>query len=172
MNSGQQIAKHLREVHVGKTWTAVSLREKLADVTWEQATTRVGSFHTIASLVFHINYYIRVAIQVLEGGPFESDDKLSFDCPAVLSAEDWERLVNESWRDAETLAKLVERLSDETLAQYFVDEEGGTNFRCLQGRVEHAYYHLGQISILKSDLRRRSEYLIGQDRWSFYAPGK
>lgn len=152
MTLSHQVAKHLREVHFGGTWTAADLRSKLNGVGWRQATTRVANFHTIACLVFHINYYIRAAIEVLQGGPYRGDDAVSFDCPVISSAEDWERLKAESWRDAESLASLVEQLPDEMLEEPFVDEQSGTNFRCLLGRVEHAYYHLGQISLIKSML--------------------
>ena len=55
MKLTQQIAKHIRDVHVGSNWTAVNLKDKLADVNWQQATTRVGSMHSIATLVFHLN---------------------------------------------------------------------------------------------------------------------
>ncbi|MEO1525396.1 MAG: DUF1572 domain-containing protein [Planctomycetota bacterium] len=150
MTLSHQVAKHLREVHFGGTWTAADLRGKLDGVTWVQATTQVASFHTIACLVYHINYYIHAAIEVLEGGPYRGDDAESFDCPPIASSEDWERLKGESWRDAERLACLIEELPDEKLKAFFVDEQSGTNFRCLHGRVEHAYYHLGQISMIKS----------------------
>ncbi len=55
MNIPAQIAKNLREVHFGGNWTAVNLKDQLADVTWEQATTPVAFFNTIAALVFHLN---------------------------------------------------------------------------------------------------------------------
>ena len=150
MNSSVEIAKHLRAVHFGPNWTAVNLRDKLAEVTWQQATIKIGSFHSIATLVFHINYYISATIEVLKGGPLNAKDEYSFDCPPISSQQDWERLLNKLWEDAEELAELIERLPDERLDEYFMEEKYGTYYRCLQGPIEHAYYHLGQISIIKT----------------------
>ncbi len=74
----KQIAKHLSDVHFGSNWTAVNLKETLAGVTWQQATTFVGSLHTIATLVFHMNYFVSATIQVLRGGQLDAKDRLSY----------------------------------------------------------------------------------------------
>jgi hypothetical protein len=52
MNLTAQIAKHFRDVHFGGNWTSVNLKETLTDVTWQQATTKIYSLNTIATLVF------------------------------------------------------------------------------------------------------------------------
>ena len=39
MTSIKQIAKHFRDVHFGDNWTAVNLKDTIANVTWQQATT-------------------------------------------------------------------------------------------------------------------------------------
>lgn len=157
MKTSEHIAKHLREVYFGGTWTAASVKEKLSGVTWEMATTEAGSLHTIARLVFHINYYIRTAIAVLSDEPTHSADSVSFDCPPISSSEAWERLLDQTWREVEELAGQIERLPDSALNDWFVDEESGTMYRCLHGRIEHAYYHLGQISMLKSLLEDKKQ---------------
>lgn len=152
MKITEQIAKHLRGVHFGGNWTAVNLKDTLADVTWQQATTRAGSLHTIAELVFHMNYFVSATIKVLRGGPLDASDRFSFDCPPISCEEDWEHLVSSSLEDAEELASLIERMPDEQLADCFADEQYGTNYRCLHGPVEHCHYHLGQIVLLKAML--------------------
>ena len=55
MQLTDKIAKHLRDIHFGGNWTASNLKDKLADVTWQQATEPVGSFHTIAALVSELS---------------------------------------------------------------------------------------------------------------------
>ena len=152
MNSTQQIAKHLRDVHFGPNWTAVSLKDKLSDVTWQQATTSVESHHSIATLVFHMNYYVSATLSVLKGGALDAHDKLSFDCPPIASEEDWNRLTDKTFAEAEELASLIEALPDDQLSEYFVAEKYGTYYRCLQGPIEHCYYHLGQIAMVKAML--------------------
>lgn len=149
MKLTEQIAKHLRAIHFGGNWTSSNLQDKLADVTWQQATTQVYSFHTIATLVYHMNYYVSATVKVLQGGPLDAKDKYSFDHPPILSQEDWEKLLEKTWTDAENLARLIEQLPESQLWESFVDEKYGNYYRCLHGPIEHCHYHLGQIALIK-----------------------
>ena len=150
MKLNEQIAKHLRDVHFGGNWTGVNLKDKLAGMTWQQATTRVGSLHPIATQVFHMNYFVSATIAVLQGRPLDAPDALSFDCPTISSEADWERLLSKTWSEAEELASLIKRLPDEQLEKDFVASQYGTYYRCLQGPIEHCHYHLGQIAAIRA----------------------
>jgi hypothetical protein len=121
-------------------------------VTWQQATRRVGSLHTIAALVYHMNYFVSATIQVLEGGRLEAREELSFDLPPIASQQDWERLLQKTWSDAENLASAIEQMPESQLWEDFVDEKYGNYYRCLHGPIEHCHYHLGQIALIKSML--------------------
>ncbi len=149
MNLTEQIAKHLRDVHFGGNWTVSNLKDNLADVTWQQATTHVHSFNTIAALVYHMNYFVVVAAKVLQGGPLDAHDKFSFDLPPIQSQEDWGKLLDKTWSDAETFAKLIEQLPGSKLNEPFSDNKYGSYFRNISGIIEHIHYHLGQIVIIK-----------------------
>lgn len=144
-----QIAKHLREVHFGGNWTTSSLQQQLAGVTWEQAIRKVQELNTIAALVYHVNYYVDAALKVLRGGPLDAHDQYSFDHPPVHSQEDWERMLNKAWNDAEQLATLLERLPDDKLDKAFTDIKYGSYYRNLHGIIEHMHYHLGQIVLIR-----------------------
>ena len=152
MKLTQQIAKHLREVHFGGNWTASNLRDKLANVTWEQATTRVCGFHTIAALVYHMNYFVSATLKVMHGGPLDAKDTLSFDHPPIASQQDWESLLEKTWKEAEDLAVAIEQMPESQLGEHFVDEKWGNYYRCLHGPIEHCHYHLGQIALIQSIL--------------------
>lgn len=156
MNIAQQIAKHFREIHSGGNWTSVNLKETLADVDWQQAITKVHSFNTIATLVFHTNYYVSAVLKVLEGGPLDAHDRFSFDLPAIQSQEDWEKLLNKSFSEAERFAVLVEQLPESKLNENFTDEKYGNYYRNLHGIIEHTHYHLGQIVLIKKILKQNS----------------
>ena len=93
MNHTEQIAKHLRDVHFGGNWTVSSFKDHLGDITWQEATTKIHSFNTIATLVFHINYFVEAALKVLQGGPLDSKDAYSFDHPPIQSQEDWQKMI-------------------------------------------------------------------------------
>lgn len=160
MSFAKQIAKHLREVHFGGNWTTSNLKDALAGVTWQQATTKIGSFNTIAALVYHVNYYVGAVLQVLEGRPLTASDKYCYDVPPINSREDWERLLNKVWTEAESFAKLIEQMPDEKLLEGFIDPKYGNYYRNLQGIIEHMHYHLGQIVILKKLLTGQNHLLV------------
>src|SRR5687768_11559588 len=125
MNLPAQIARHFREVHFGGNWTSSDLKTNLADVTWQQATTQVYSFNTIAALTYHMNYFVAAVLKVLQGGPLDAHDKYSFDLPPVRSQEDWEKLLNKTWADAENFASLVKKLPEPKLWKNFSDKNMG-----------------------------------------------
>lgn len=157
MNLTAQIAKHFRDVHFGGNWTSVNLKETLADVTWQQATTKVDSFNTIATLVFHMNYYVSAVLKVIQGEPLNAHDKFSFDLPPILSKEAWENLLNRTWTDAENFAGLIEQLPESKLAEPFSDGKYGNYYRNIHGIIEHVHYHLGQIVLIKKMLLQAKE---------------
>lgn len=148
--SAKQLANRFREVILNGTWIAnTNFKSQLSDLTWQQATTKIESFNTIATLTFHIHYYIAGILQVFEGGTLDIKDKYSFDHPPFQSQADWENLLNQLWRDAEKFADLVEKMPDERLNEPFVDEKYGNYQRNIDGMIEHSYYHLGQIVLIK-----------------------
>ena len=144
------IAKHLREVYFGGNWTESSLKQQLAGVTWRQATTKTAATdNTIAALVFHIDYYVRAGLMVMEGKDLNAHDKFSFDVPAINSQSDWEGLLKEVFANAERYASIVEKLPDSKLNETFFIEKYGNYYRNLHGVIEHTHYHLGQLVLVK-----------------------
>ena len=152
MSLTAQIAKHFRDVHFGGNWTSVNLKDSLTGITWQQATAEIYSLNTIATLVFHMNYYVSAVLKVLQGEPLNAHDKYSFDLPPVRSSEDWDKLLDKTWKDAENFASLVEQLPDSKLGETFSDEKYGSYYRNLHGIIEHMHYHLGQIVLIKKIL--------------------
>lgn len=150
MNTSKQIAQHFRMLHFGGNSTGANLKETLSDVTWQQATTQVYSFNTIAKLVFHIHYYVAAVLEVLQGKPLDAHDKYSFDVPSIQSKQEWEKLLNRVWTDAEAFAQLVEQLPEQQLWENL--EKYGSYYKNIHGIIEHSYYHLGQITLIKKML--------------------
>ena len=152
MKLPEQIAKNLREVFFGGNWTDVNLKESLSEVIWQEATKKIGSLNTISGLVYHINYYVRAALKVLQGGLLDAHDKDSFDSPQILSQADWDKLLSKLFADTENLATLIETLPENKLWEDFTDKKYGNYFRNLNGIIEHTHYHLGQIVLIKKIL--------------------
>lgn len=150
MENAKQLADRYRSVTLNGKWIAnTNYKYALSDVTWKQAIAKVGSLNTLAALAYHINYYTAGILNVFNGGKLEIRDKYSFDVPAITSQTDWEKLLNEMWSNAEQFANHVEAMSDDQLAAPFVDEKYDNYRRNIEGVIEHSYYHLGQIILIK-----------------------
>ncbi|WP_299443707.1 DinB family protein [uncultured Aquimarina sp.] len=150
MNRSKQIANRFREVMLDGIWIAnTNYKDQLSSVDWKQANSKIESLNTIAVLAFHINYYIEGVLNVLKGGPLEIKDTYSFDAPAITSEDDWKALLNTLWNNSESFANLLDNMSDEQWDEVFVDKKYGTYQRNIDAMIEHSYYHLGQITLIK-----------------------
>lgn len=151
----QEIARHVREVHFGENWTDSCLKDQLEDVDWLEATTQVQALNSISSLAYHINYYIVAIIGVLQNKPLVAQDKESFNLPPISSQEDWNNLREKIWADAKKFAELIENFPEEKLFEDMPDKKYGSFYRNFQGIIEHFYYHLGQIALIKKMIREK-----------------
>jgi len=150
MNRSKQIANRFREVMLDGVWIAnTNYKDQLSSIHWEVANSKIGSLNTIAILTFHINYYIEGVLNVLKGGSLDIKDTYSFDAPAIKSDEDWKILLDALWDNSESFASLLDNMSDEQLDEVFVDKKYGTYQRNIDAMIEHSYYHLGQITLIK-----------------------
>lgn len=153
MHRNLAIASRLREVLLDGYWIAnTNFKAQILSTSWEKATQKVGNLNTIAALTFHINYYLRGVSNVLGGGKLEISDKYSFDVPQIQSEMDWKNMVSNFLNNAEKLVNQVEQLPDAMLDHIFVDEKYGNYLRNIEGVIEHSYYHLGQVSLIKKML--------------------
>jgi hypothetical protein len=149
MELSRQLAKHVRELHIGGNWTSVNVRETLAGIPFELINKQLQNCNTIARLVFHMNYYVAAVIEVLKGHDLNASDALSYDCPPIDSESEWNVFVAKVLADAEVFSTLIEQLDDDQFSRVFCEEKYGSYFRNVLGIIEHTHYHLGQISLLK-----------------------
>ncbi len=153
MNTKSELAKRFREVILNGTWIAnTNFKNELDTLDWKMATSKFQNLNTIALLAQHIHYYISGVKNVFLGGNLEISDRFSFDFPEFKSEMEWKIFLDKFWTDSEEFAHLIETMDDDTLSAYFVEEQYGTYYRNIDGMIEHSYYHLGQIVLLKKML--------------------
>lgn len=146
----KKLANRLREVILNGTWIAnTNYKDQLENLDWKVAILKFESLNTISLLAQHTHYYINGIKNVFIGGDLEIKDKYSFDFPLIESQNQWKGFLTNFWKDAEDLAKLIEQLPIEKLNESFVDVKYGTYLRNIDGMIEHSYYHLGQIVLIK-----------------------
>jgi len=150
MTRNLTIASRLREVFLNGRWIAnTNYKEQILSVNWQQAIQKIDNLNTIAALTYHVNYYLAGLLSAFKTGKLEISDKYSFDLPDIRSEADWNRLVNEFLNNSEAFANQVEQMDADMFDRPFVDEKYGTYLRNIEGVIEHSYYHLGQISLIK-----------------------
>jgi len=150
MKRSECIANRLREVLLNGQWIAnTNYQDQLLNTGWQHAVHQIEGLNTIAALTYHINYYLSGILNVFKGGALEIKDQYSFSLPPIRSATGWKKLVEEFLSNASVFAKEVEEMPDEKLDEVFVDERYGSYLRNLEAVIEHSYYHLGQIVLIK-----------------------
>lgn len=150
MKRSEMLAIRLREVFLEGTWIAnTNFKAQLSSISWEDAIKKIGDLNSIADLTFHINYYVKGILDAFSNSKLEIQDKFSFDTPPINSAEDWDNLVQQFLKNAKIFVATIGVLEDEALQKPFFDERYGTLERNIEGVIEHGYYHLGQISLIK-----------------------
>jgi uncharacterized damage-inducible protein DinB len=157
MNRNTALASRLREVLLDGHWIAnTNYKEQLESINWKMAIKKVDNLNTIAALAFHINYYMEGLLNVFNGGKLEISDKYSFDLPEIKTEQDWNHLLNRFLTNSENFASKVEQMDDAIFDQPFVDEKYGTYLRNIEGVIEHSYYHLGQVSLIRKMITQQS----------------
>lgn len=153
MENSKVLADRFREVILNGTFIAyTNYKKELNNLSWEIAVKKVENLNTIADLAQHIYYYIAGVKQVFNGGSLDIKDQFSFDFPPITTQKEWADFLDKFWEDAEEFAFLTEQMSDEKLQESFMDEKYGTYLRNIDAMIEHAYYHLGQIVLIKKML--------------------
>jgi len=150
MTKNEQLANRLREVVLNGDWVAnTNIKDQLDTLDWKIATQKVEPFNTISILAQHIHYFVVGIKNVFDRGTLEIRDQYSFDFPPIASQSEWIEFQNTFLSDTEKLAASIEKLPENQLEANFVDEKYGSYLRNIDGLIEHCYYHLGQIVLLK-----------------------
>ncbi len=156
MEDNFELAKRFREIIFNGTWVAnTNYKEQLTNLNWEIATSEFKSLNTIALLTQHIHYYIKGINKFFSEGTLDIRDKFSFDFPPIQSESEWSIFLTSFWKDAEEFATWVEKMPQEKLKHVFSDAKYGTYQRNIDAMIEHSYYHLGQIVLIKKILLDR-----------------
>jgi len=144
------LARRFREVIFDGTFVAkTNYKQELAHLDWEMATYQVPSLNTIATLTQHLHYYIKGLNEFFGGQELTIRDKYSFDFLPVTAQQEWETILTRFWNDAEAFASFIEQMPEEKLGSVFLAEKYGSYKRNIEAMIEHSYYHLGQIVLLK-----------------------
>ncbi|TVZ51592.1 DUF1572 family protein [Dokdonia sp. Hel_I_53] len=150
MTPSNQLAKGLRGVVLGGNQIAnTNYKEQLQSVDINKATKKIDDLNTISLLAQHTHYYIEGVRDAIVEGNLAIRDKYSFKFSQIRSQKDWLDFLNKFWKDTEELAQLIDAIPETKLREHFIAERYGSYTQNIRTMIEHCYYHLGQIVLLK-----------------------
>ena len=157
MTNAEILSTRFREVILNGTLIAnTNYKNELEKLDWKIAVEKFNTLNSIAILAQHIHYYLVGVKDVFKGGTLDIKDKYSFDFTPIESQKEWKAFLAKFWDDAEEFALLIEQMSEDKLKEIFVDEKYGTYHDNINVMIEHCYYHLGQIVLIKKILLGQS----------------
>ena len=150
MENNRELAKRFSDVIFNNSWVANnSYKNQLTDLPLEVVFFKYQSLHSIAALTQHVHYYIAGILNVFNGGNLDIKDIYSFDFPPINTIEQWHTFLAVFWTDAASFTQKLEKMDENTLNSIFVKKEYGTYHFNINTLIEHSYYHLGQIVLIK-----------------------
>lgn len=152
MEISNLLAQHITEVFEGSNWTDVNIKDTIKNISWQQAGQKTNaSPNTIAALLHHIYYWNEIMLQRINGSNPVIPDANGFDVGEINNDSDWINLKEKTHQSFIELSNAVKKFPGEKLTE--ISPTGKSSYyKNLQGLVEHAHYHLGQIVILKKIL--------------------
>jgi uncharacterized damage-inducible protein DinB len=146
------LANAIEEAITGPVWHGPSLGELLDTiVAADAAAYPIPTAHSIWELVLHMTSWaglvqgrLALATPLLE--PTDAEDWPTQ--PATPSSDEWQRATKELTAAYRRLGAEVRTLSVETLVKRVPSRQHSVKVM-LQGVVEHAAYHGGQIALLR-----------------------
>jgi len=157
MTNAEILSTRFREVILNGTLIAnTNYKNELEKLDWKIAVKKFNTLNSIAILAQHIHYYLVGVKNVFNGGNLDIRDKYSFDFTPIGSQNEWKVFLSKFWDDAEEFALLIEQMPEDKLKEVVVDEKYGNYHDNIHVMIEHCYYHLGQIVLIKKILLGQS----------------
>lgn len=155
-NESNRIAYALASAISGDAWYGDSLRKILDNVTLEQAQARpIPNAHTIWELVVHVEAWVKFCQGAMQGVPIPAWATMAKeqDWPLVndTSGAAWKQAVSSFLATHLKLVEMTKAFSDDRL-DATVPGRSYNFYHLLQGMIQHAVYHGGQIALLKKAL--------------------
>lgn len=144
------IANRISEVFLSGRWIAnTNYKEQIECINWQQATQKYHQLNSIADLIYHVNYFLDELLRSMETGKVTGTLKHSFTIPPINAEEDWRQISGNLLTNAEKLMNIMLQMDVEVLDKPFINARLGTLMQHIDAVIEHSYYHLGQITLIR-----------------------
>jgi len=150
MSQIEFIVDQLKRGFDGEAWHGPALMEVLADVDAATAAAHpISTAHCIWELVLHLAAWEQVIItRIVEGRAVQLSDEKNFGHIEHANDAAWRQALDTLQRNHQELIKVASQLTESRLTDPVPGKDYNLLFM-LNGAVQHAAYHGGQIALLK-----------------------
>ena len=149
MSQIEFIVDQLNRAFEGEAWHGPALMEVLDSIDAHTAAARpISGAHSIWELVLHISAWEDVCLRRIHGGDVSLSDAENFGHIEQVSDAAWQQAIVTLKQNHEGLIQAVAALPESRLYEPLPDKDYNLLFM-LNGAVQHAAYHGGQIALLK-----------------------
>jgi uncharacterized damage-inducible protein DinB len=149
MSQIEFIIDQLNRAFDGEAWHGPALMEILEGIDAQTAAARpIPTAHSIWELVLHISVWEEVCIRRIRGESASVTDEENFGRVEQVSEAAWQQAIATLRRNHAELVQAVSALPEAQLYDPLTDKDYNILFM-LNGAVQHAAYHGGQIALLK-----------------------
>lgn len=156
MSEINRISDQFKRAFMGEAWHGPSVIEVISDIDPGMAAAYpLQGVHNIWEIVLHMIAWIKFARLSIEGETMPQNLPPEKDWPLVqeTTQEAWEGVLKTLENEHRLLLDCVSKLKDSDLSNIVPGRNYSVYF-LLHGIIQHNLYHAGQMSLLKTALKR------------------
>lgn len=150
----------LSETFEGEPWYGQSVMRKLENVPYVIGyKTCIPESHSVAEIVAHLIAWKSLVVEKLEGNTdyeIEIDSEIDWPATNVHTREEWEELKRKLVAAQFRIYEILNTKDDEFLQEKVVGKNYTYDY-LLRGLLQHDIYHLGQIGLIESQLKKKEK---------------
>ncbi|WP_341839486.1 DinB family protein [Chitinophaga caseinilytica] len=143
------LSEALQHIYQGQPWLDVTFMEHLRELDAAQASRRFDTSHNIWELVNHIIFWHQNVDRKLKGEkPEQEGDLPDFYFPENHGENNWQATLQRLDHSITHMAETIRNFPEEKLYSNVANTQHNAYYY-IQGVLQHAAYHLGQIVLIR-----------------------
>lgn len=147
----------LAQIFQGEPWVGNNLSTTLDQVSASDAATHwLTEAHSIWEIVLHLKAWRSFLLHKLKGDQhfnIEQGEPEDWPTPPEATEEAWQQTLQDLTQNQAEISDLLENWQDEQL-ESTVPGRPYSFYTLIHGIIQHDYYHIGQISLIKKQIAK------------------
>ena len=156
-----ELIRLLSETFEGEPWYGQSVMRKLENVPYKIGyKTCVPDSHSVAEILGHLiawKNYVARKLNKDENYQIVIDSNQDWPSIEIKSRDEWENLKRELVAAQSEIYNFLDKIENDNFLDEKVKGKNYTYEYLLRGVIHHDIYHLGQIGLIESQLKRKEQ---------------